>query len=161
METIDNILKYELDLVVKDIIADYDRKKMRASGNFEKSLEVQVESNQNIIKGKILGAQYAEQLNSGRGKTGSGDIKPSRNFVSIIRKWIEDKRISSDLNPSALAYIRARSIHMKGWKRTQVDLINDIITPQRIQSIINKVGSTYANIITTELRTELNKLKLQ
>ena len=160
MATLDEILRIELQSVVKDIIADYDRKNMRASGNFEKSLEVIVEGNDINVKGKILGANYAEQLNSGRGKTGSGDIKPSRNFVSIIEKWIEDKRIKSDLKPSALAYIIARSIHIRGWKRTQVDLISDVITPQRIQSILNKVGDAYADFIVSTITTELKKLKL-
>lgn len=161
MAEVEQVLRGELELIVKDIIADYDRKKMRASGDFAKSLEVVVETSGDNVKGKILGSPYAEQLNSGRGPTKS-KTKGDPTLKERIEQWIKDKGISSDdLEPSALAYIIARSIHMNGWKRTELNLINDVITPQRIQSILNKVGASYTDIITNKIKTELSNLNLK
>jgi len=141
------ILVQEFESIKKDLIEAYDKKGMRASGNFASSLEV-VNSTFGV---KLLGADYAQQLETGRK---GGNFPP----INAILQWIEDKGISNRLNgeitKNQLAFLIARKIAREGWKRDGfggVELISEVITEQRIQSIIDKVGEKITLQYTTEI----------
>jgi len=140
VETMQTLVK-EFELLKTDLIAEYDAKGMRASGNWANSLEVVQENPFNV---KIIGLDYSQQLESGRS---SGTMPP----VSVIEQWIKDKNIfeqaSNELAVSALAWAIAKKIQREGWDREGyggVDLISDVVTPKRIQDIIDKVGAELA-----------------
>jgi hypothetical protein len=132
-----DILQKEFEDIKKDIILLYDAKKMRASGDFANSLEVIT----NDYSVKLIGNDYAVQLEAGRKAGGFPPIK-------MIEQWILDKgvfaSVLNEIKLSSLAFLIARKIAKEGWGRQDnggVELISSVITEDRIQSIIDKVGA--------------------
>ena len=130
------ILLQEFENIKADLIIAYDQKGMRASGKFADNLEV-IQTTRGV---QLWGENYAQQLETGRQ---AGKFPP----IKAIAQWIEDKGIASRLNgeitKNQLAFLIARKIAREGWKREGfggVELISEVITEQRIQSIIDKVG---------------------
>ena len=134
---LNDILIAEFEAIKKDIIALHDAKKMRASGDFANSLEV-ITSENSI---KLIGNDYAVQLEAGRK---AGKFPP----MKMIEQWILDKgvftAVLNEIKLSSLAFLIARKIAKDGWGRKEqggVELISTVITEERIQSIIDKVGA--------------------
>jgi hypothetical protein len=156
MDKVAKILFNEFTLLKLDLIKKYNDKGMRASGNWEQSLEL----NQNNLSIKLLGESYSQQLESGRQ---AGKQPPSK----VIEQWIIDKGISNKIQGkisiSSLAFLIARKIGREGWKRQGyggVDLISEVITDKRIQEIINKVGEQVVATYVTEIIREFDNLQL-
>jgi hypothetical protein len=141
------VLSKEFELLKDDLIKAYDAKGMRASGKFAESLEVKV----NGLNAQLWGESYAQQLETGRraGKFPN---------ISAIEQWIKDKgianRIQGEISISSLAFLIARKIAQRGWKREEyggVELISEVVTDVRIQKIIDEVGVEQAMIYSTEI----------
>lgn len=148
------------ELIKTDIAILYDAKGMRASGDFVESLEVVVTDTEKGYNAKLFGNDYAQQLETGR-RAGSF---PN---IEMIRKWIIDKGIFAQalqtITLSSLAFLIARKIANEGWKRERfggVELISTIITPERIQMIIDEVGAVEAMRVATEIKGMLNELQV-
>lgn len=146
------ILQREFELLKDDLIAKHQELGMPASGNWERELEVRVER----LSASIVGTPYTEQLVNGRAP---GKFPP----VAAIRQWIIDKPIHfvGKIKLSSLAFLIARKIANDGTKYFQqggTDLIEAVITPERIQSIIDKVSEFYIDTFTTEISGFLKKL---
>jgi len=146
------------ELIKTDIAILYDQKGMRASGAFVDSLETVYSETPTSYNAKILGNDYAQQLETGRK---AGKFPP----ISDIKKWIVDKGVFATalqtITLSSLAFLIARKIANEGWKRERfggVHLISSIITPERIQMIIDQVGAVETMRITTEIKGMLNEL---
>jgi hypothetical protein len=149
-----DILQEEFELLKQELIQKYDEKGMRASGNWANSLEVQT----NDFSAKLLGEQYSEQLEYGRK---SGKQPPSK----VIEQWIRDKglmqRITSKISISSLAFLIARKIGREGWKRQGyggVELISEVVTPERIQKIIDRVSADYITLFQNEIKLMFEKV---
>jgi hypothetical protein len=143
-----SILKEEFDLIKADLIKRYNEKGMRASGNWANTLEVQVKG----ISAQLIGEKYSEQLEFGRK---AGKQPPSK----AIEQWIRDKglasRIEGKISISSLAFLIARKIAREGWRRQSyggVELISEIVTPERIQAIINRVSAEYIPAFEKEIK---------
>jgi hypothetical protein len=141
------VLSKEFELLKDDLIKAYDAKGMRASGKFAESLEVKV----NGLTAQLWGESYAQQLETGRraGKFPN---------ISAIEQWIKDKgianRIQGEISITSLAFLIARKIAQRGWKREEyggVELISEVVTDVRIQKIIDEVGVEQAMIYSTEI----------
>ena len=137
----------EFEKLKIDLIKAYDAKGMRASGKFANSLEVV----STAFSVKLLGEDYAQQLETGRQ---AGRYPP----INAIIQWINDKgiaqRIQNEISVSSLAFLIARKIAREGWKRQGfggVNLISDVVTPQRMQNIIDIYGDKVAIDYTTEI----------
>jgi hypothetical protein len=148
------------ELIKTDIALLYESKGMRASGAFVDSLETIYTETPIGYNAKLLGNNYAQQLETGR-KAGS--------FPNIadIKKWIIDKGVFASalqtITLSSLAFLISRKIANEGWKRERfggVELISSIITPERIQMILDEVGAVETMRITTEIKGMLNELEL-
>jgi hypothetical protein len=130
----ERILTKEFESLKDDLIAKYDQLGMRASGQFASELEVKV----NDTKAQLWGVHYTEYLIDGRKP---GKFPP----IASIEKWIIDKGISAieaDISISSLAFLIARKIAKEGteyYKQGGTDLIDDVFTPARIQSIIDQL----------------------
>jgi hypothetical protein len=142
------VLQAELNILKDELIAEYDALGMRASGQWADSLEVQTSE----MRGTLLGLDYTRQLQFGRD---AGRFPP----INLIEKWIEDKGINyTGITLSSLAFLIARKISREGWDRNGfggVDLIGRIVTPERIQRIIDKVGEVYLSGFVNEVITQL------
>lgn len=156
--TTEQIFKQEFNSLMEDIGAEYEKLGMKASGQFKEGLEVQTTA----TTGKVLGLPYALQLDEGRKPTSnSGDGQ----VLKAIKKWIVDKgivgNIRDDISVSSLAFLITRKIHRDGWKREGfggVNLISNIVTDRRMQSIIDKIGHSLTFAFTSKLEKEFKKI---
>lgn len=134
-----DILTEEFEALKEELIAQYDAQGMRASGAWADSLEVKTTDR----KAQILGLPYSQQLETGRQ---AGKQPPSE----AIEQWIINKGIAATIQGkitiSSLAFLIARKIGREGWKREQfggVELISKVVTPERIQQIIDRLSDVY------------------
>lgn len=144
------ILEAEFEQLRLDLIAAYDAKGMRASGKFAEELETDVSEYTAILRGP----KHTEQLEYGRRP---GPI--SYEGMENIKEWIIRKNVFNaaieEIGLSSLAFLIARKIRNFGWKREGfggVDLVSEVVTPERIQKIIDKVGK----VAVTKFVSELN-----
>lgn len=152
MSSTAQILSTEFEALKNDLIAKYDELGMRASGKWAESLSVELNEN----GAQILQESYGEQLEFGRKP---GKQPPSK----AIEQWLIAKgiaaRLEKDITISSLAYLIARKIGREGWKREQhggINLISSVVTPERIQSIIDKIGESRLNEFTTKISDYMN-----
>ena len=143
MSIISDYLDNEFELLKNEVISKYDEKGMRASGDFAESLETSIEETSIGYTARLFGNDYAYQLENGRN---AGKQPPSE----VIEKWIYDKGIASqiegNISVSSLAFLIARKIGREGWNRENyggVNLISEVITSERIQKIIDRVGEVF------------------
>lgn len=139
-------LENEVIFLIRDLIKVYDQKGMRASGNWARNLEGVVTTSESKLQAKILGLDYSEQLEYGRKpnnvEKGSKKEKSLIAFLAYgkIAQWVKDK------NVSITAWLVARKIVREGWDRQGyggVGIVKDVITPKRIQKIIDVIGEYY------------------
>ena len=142
----EEIIQKEFESLKADLIKAYDAKGMRASGKWADSLEV-ISS---PLNGAIMGLDYSQQLETGRR---AGKFPP----IKDIEQWIRDKGIIPvDITVKSLAFLIARKIAREGWKRENnggVELISEVVTDERMQSIIDKVGE----VVIFEFSTDIIK----
>ena len=100
----------------------------------------------------MIGEKYSEQLQYGRR---AGKMPPSQ----AIEQWIRDKglmsKIQGKISITSLAYLIARKIQREGWKRENyggVELISQVVTPDRIQKIIDRVTAEYIPAFEKEIK---------
>lgn len=150
-----DILENEITLLVEDLKAKHIELGMKASGNWINTIEPEVKG----LKGIVYGAPYTEQLVNGRAP---GKFPP----VEMIRRWVVDKGIAviqESAAISSLAFLIARKIAREGtnyFKQGGTDLIEAVITPERIQSIIDKVTEFYISDFTIGVTRQLQNLKV-
>ena len=156
--TVEQLLFTEFEQLRIEIIAEYDRKGMRASGKTAESLEVI--SNKNVVT--LLGDSVFEQLEFGRKPTSGGGSGTGEKLIDKIKQWIQDKgivsKIKNDSDNTSLAWAITKKIHKSGWNRSKhggVGLVSNVITVSRMQKIINKIGKELTLVLVTQLQKEL------
>jgi len=156
------VLSEQFELLKADLIKAYDAKGMRASGKWANSLEVI--ANENTVK--LMGEDYTQQLETGRRATGGGSGGAWENSLEVIKQWILDKGVFTavlqDMSISTLAFLILRKIHSQGWDRKEhrgVELISEIVTDVRIQSIIDEVGGVMMMQYTSEILILIKELE--
>lgn len=157
--TNEEILEREFNLLRIEMIAKYDELGMRASGDFANSLAVNVKG----LTAVLSGNSYAEQLEDGRLPTKGGN-QGGKKLSEIILDWINDKGIKP-LEPkmtlTSLAFLIARKIHREGWNRKEhggTELVSQVITPERIQRIIDKVTVFNIQEFTSKIKSMFKEL---
>jgi len=148
----ENALALEFDTLRESLIKHYDEKRMRASGNWAKELEARVEG----LSASIWGLSYSDQLEHGRTPTSSSPKTGPITLRQAIEAWIDEKNITpkDDISTSSLAFLIARKIHREGWSRDKYDgtkLISEVITPQLIQGIIDRVSYFQISTFSSEI----------
>lgn len=150
------IVQKEFESIQVDLIQRYDELNMRASGQFEREAETVVDSDDRKINAKIEGVKYTQQLVFGRA---NGRFPP----IQAIEQWIDDKGIQpveQNMKTSTLAFLIARKIAREGTKYFRqggTDLIESVVTPQRLDKIINQVGVINVNSTVTTLTDILKR----
>lgn len=146
-----NILKQEFDSLKNDLIAKHQALGMKASGKWIESLENRSKG----LSGQLWGEAYTEQLVNGRKP---GKFPP----IKMIEKWIYDKGITPNgISYSSLAFLIARKIAKEGteyFKQGGTDLVEAVITPQRIQSILDKVSEFQISSFSSEIKGILKQI---
>ena len=149
-----DILKAEFELLRQELIAKHDQLGMRATGKWAASLNFTFSGN----SAELLQESYGEQLEYGR--------KPGKQPPSeAIEQWLVAKgiagRLEGDISVSSLAYLIARKIGREGWDRKEnggTALISSVVTPERIQQIIDKVGESHLESFASEISSYFETL---
>lgn len=140
MSKMSNLLETEFEALKNELIAKYDEMGIRVSGNWAENLEIETTSD-----GVTLSGPYSPD---GR--------KPGKQPPSeAIEQWLKDKGIASrlekEITVTSLAFLIARKIGREGWKRDGTPLVSSVITPERIQQIIDKIGEDQLNTFTATI----------
>lgn len=129
----EQILKEEFEKLRFDMIRKHEDLGMKASGRW-------IEGTQTIVRNttaSLVGEHYTEYLVDGRPP--STKTPP----VEAIKQWIDDKGIQPERGTiSSLAWAIAKKIQREGteyYKEGGTDLVSAIITPERIQRIVDRV----------------------
>jgi hypothetical protein len=119
----------------KDLIAaSYKAKGLKASGKFERDLEVVVEEQGDLIKAKILGSYHSWFMIHGRNPNKEQTSKAARGLGKILEQWVKDKGI--DVNPY------------------DGRVIEDVATDSWLNAISNKVNE----VKVTELKDNIKRI---
>lgn len=152
--TTDEIIQEEIQSILDDILSLYETSGRKASGQFEEGLEAVYEPNKATIKGFVYLA--------GRGRTKKKGKPGEPTLQEQILKWIKTrgiKPIEKEMELSSLAFLIARKIHEKGTTPSEwLRVYEQVITPERINSIIDRVAELNVNLLITEIRAELEIL---
>lgn len=152
--TNDEIIKEEIDAILVDIIDVYNKSGRRASGEFEKGLEAVYKHNKGTIRGFVYLA--------GRGATKKKGKAGEPTLQDQILSWLKIKGIrplKKKMKLRSLAFLIARKIHKQGTKRSEwLKVYEEVITPERIDSIIDRISELNVNKIITTITAELEVL---
>ena len=141
--TIEEVVKSWLDGSKSQIISNYDRDNMRASGSFAKSLRVEILQQSGLIKGTLYGANHSIFVDKGRWATGGGGNGQLR---EAIKQWIDDKGITprDNISKDSLAFLISRKIHREGWKPKNIypnGVISSVINDNAIKELLASLGA--------------------
>lgn len=135
---VEEIVNKWLSDIEKDLVANYDKLGLRASGDWAKSLEPFTEINPGKIKLGILGNNYTRWVENGREPNKDQSEKGLKAWVgwagsTFLKKWVEDKQIN--INPFAVAWKIAR----EGWEVPNPNnaggLVSDVVTRERMREL--------------------------
>ncbi len=154
--TTPEILQEEFDSLKSDLIQRHRDLGMKASGLWESELAIEIEQSDGRMTARLYGLSYTEQLVFGRKP---GKFPP----IKAIEQWIIDKGISleNNIKASSLAFLIARKIAKEGTKYFRdggTDLIESVITPERIQAIISRVREIDVVTMTNGLINQLKEV---
>lgn len=131
-----------LEKFKKDLIANYDKLGLRASGKFADSLEYEIKGN----KLTMYGAYHSIFMENGRG---SGGFPP----LKAIEEWIEVKKGLPAIfveKKKQFAFIIARKIAREGIKvpnqHNAGKVVSDVVTlylGEHLYKLLNEVGEDY------------------
>lgn len=123
-----------------DLVANYNRLGLRASGQWERDLETKVTDTATGYKAEILGSSYTGVLETGR--------SPNRNKAGIrawvgwagstfLKDWVERKGVQ--ISPFAVAWKIAREGITVPNPHNQGGLVSDVLTEARIDELARRV----------------------
>ncbi len=156
MTTIE-VLQEEFESIKAELVQRYNELGMKSSGLWESELEISIDGDESKSSSKVLGLNYTEQLVLGRKP---GKFPP----IKAIEQWIQDKGIAAigkNISTSSLAFLIARKIAQEGtnyFKQGGTDLVESVITPERIQSIIDRVKEINVVTMTNGLIEKLKQV---
>ena len=143
MFSTDEVLKSEMEDLVKDIKAAYNQSGKRVSGEFERGLELTTSPNKVVLDGYAYLAGRA-----------AGKMPPVQNIL----EWVQARGIQPLTGTqTGLAWAIAKKIAREGTnKENHLKIYEQVVTPERIQSILDKVTEiniqTFVNNVTAEMR---------
>lgn len=162
MTETDKIIHEEIEAILSDILTVYESSGRKVSGQFAEGLTAIYEPNKATISGFVYLA--------GRGKTKKQGKAGEPTVFEQIKIWIQKKGIAAKAIAEAkpetdkakknlingLAYVITKKIHEQGtdsgsWLR----IYEEVITPGRIESIIERISVLNVNRLITEVRAEL------
>ena len=154
--TLYDAMKLFLEGVKTDLAANYNRMGLRASGQWERELEVQVEQIPSGLRGRILGADYTWYLEHGRRRNANQGEDSLRAWVgwagsTFLKEWVERKGIPA--SPFAIAWKIAREGVRVPNRYNTGGLVSNVITDDRI----NEFAANLNNWFIEDLKSDVLK----
>ncbi|WP_456867082.1 hypothetical protein [Galbibacter sp. BG1] len=149
MEDFDNdkIIAEELNAIRNDILEVYNSSNKYTTGQFEQDLSVDVNNNKGVMMGNM---------------TLQGRKEGKQPPIEAIEKWIEAKGIQpleEKMTTSTLAFLIARKIGKEGTnKANHLYVYDEVITPERIQSIIDRLSEFNAQLFVNEVTITIKEV---
>ena len=142
----EKLLKEEMKAIKADLIKAYEASGKKTTGEFANGLETLYQHNKAIL----FGYEYL----SGRR---AGKMPP----IQAIEDWIKAKGIKpieEKMTTSTLAYLIARKISLEGTKKeNNLAIYSQVITPERIQMIMDKISNLNANKFIEDVVGQITK----
>jgi len=167
--TNEDVIKEEISSILEDIVSLYESSGRKVSGQFEEGLEAVYEFSAFKVKGTVRGYTYL----AGRGKTKKGHKSGEKYLIDNIRQWIWNKGIAQSALSKAgkltakgkqnlirgIAYAITKKIHEEGTKPSAwLKVYEQVITPARINQIIDRISELNVNKLINQVRAELEVL---
>lgn len=139
----DEVIKAEMQRLVSDIRAAYEASGKKVSGEFDRGLEVKYERN----KASLFGFAYLAGRRAGR-------MPPVRKILA----WVKARGLQPlKGTQSGLAWGIALKIGREGTnKENHLKIYEKVVTPERIQQILDKVTSInvkeFVDAVTAEMK---------
>lgn len=136
---------------IRDLIKNYDRLGLRASGGYEKGLRPEIVKIADGWQFIIWGLAYGEFMENGRGPSRSGTRRRGQpgELIKAIKKWVEDKGI--DISPYAIT----AKIHRDGIKVpnrfNKGGVISGVINKKYLDGFYNEFGKIRIDNIYSEI----------
>lgn len=141
------IIQQEMELLKADIIAAYNASNKKTTGEFEKGLELAYGPD----SAKLTGYVYLAGRKAGK--------QPP---IQAIENWLKAKGIKpieDKMKISTLAFLIARKIAKEGTKKeNHLAIYDQVITPERIQEIFEKINQINVEAFTNEITIMIQKL---
>jgi hypothetical protein len=141
------VIKEEMEAIKADIIAVYNASGKKVSGEFEKGLEIKYTPTSASLTGYVYLAGRV-----------AGRMPP----IESIEKWLIQKGIKpieDKMKISSLAYLIARKIGKEGTKKeNHLHIYDEVITPERIDSILQRLNKINVTAFINEVNVMIEKL---
>jgi hypothetical protein len=140
---IEQIIDNWLTDIETDLIANYDRLGLRASGDWANSLEKFQKKEGKYLKVGILGNDYTIYLEDGRRPNKNQSDDKLKAWVgwagsTFLKEWVDNKNI--DASPYAIAWKIAR----EGWtvpnKNNKGGLVSDVVNVESIRDLSREIS---------------------
>ena len=143
LKSIDEALEIELLKIIEELKIKHIELGQKASGKWIETLEVVVSNG----KGVIYGTDYTQYLTKGRKP---GALPP----ISPLEEWAKVKLGKTGKEALNVAWAVAIKISKEGteiYKDGGSDLIEGVITTQRVEQIYDTVGRIVSSSISEEI----------
>jgi len=156
--SVESIVNKWLSDVQVDLVKNYNRLGLKASGNWPNQLEPTTEIGTSNIKAGMLGAPYTGAIENGRSANFNQSEEAITKWVgwagnTFIKQWVQDKGI--DISPFAVAYKIAR----EGWKVPNKNnaggLVSDVVNKKRIGDLMRELSLSRIEDIKSDLLDNL------
>lgn len=147
-----------VDETKKDLIENYTRLGLRASGKWANELDDEIAEKDNVLHIKIKGADYTYQLENGRTPNRDQSKESLKAWVgwagsTFLKQWVSDKGIN--ISPFAVAWkiaregVRVPNTYNKGG------LVSDVITNEKVNELVNSIGIATLASLKSDVINEL------
>ena len=141
----EKIINKWLEETKTDLVKNYKRLGLKASGDWAKSLKEFDKKTSTGRKFGIQGNDYTQYLELGRRPNKNQNPEYLKRWVgwagsTFLKKWVEDKRLN--ISPFAVAWKIAREGTKVPNKNNAGGLVSDVVTTKRINEL-NKELSYY------------------
>lgn len=137
-----------LQNVRTELVAKYDELGLRASGAYERGLEI-------VSTPSRIRLESEEHVLAMENGVPAGTVVPPH----VIVKWMRDKQLEyNELKEEEIAYLICRKIKRKGitvpndYNRGGV--VSGVLTPQRIDQLKKDIGDVLVNLVINKLTTQ-------
>ncbi|MFA7361921.1 MAG: hypothetical protein WC139_12890 [Candidatus Kapaibacterium sp.] len=149
MKPLIDMITDEMNLTKELIIKSYKDKGLKASGKFERDLEVVITESGSLIKAKLLGSYHSYFMQYGRRPNSDQSLSQARGLGKILEQWVKDKGIS--VNPYAAAWkivhegIKVPNSYNPGG------VVSDVANETWLKGISDRLISRQTELIRSEI----------
>lgn len=145
-------LEKEVTIIASELIEKFNELKMRASGEWENSVEV---VRVNDFKYEIHANDYTRYLTNGR-------VGGKRPPIEDLKEWVRNKfGYSDDKIVTSTAFAIATKIAKSGtnyYQQGGTDLVDGVITEQRQNELQRVLGVAFRHIILEDIRRKTKQV---